>query len=55
MTELCWNGHASTGLSNSSADAKVLIEIAHPDEMEMLEHAFMDRFKHFLLHDSYIY
>ena len=35
--------------------AKALIEIAHPDDREMLERACVERFKHFLVYDSYIH
>jgi acyl-CoA hydrolase len=34
--------------------AKLLIDIAHPDDREMLERACVDRFKQFLVYDSYI-
>jgi acyl-CoA hydrolase len=34
--------------------AKALIEIAHPDDREMLERACVERFKQFLVYDSYI-
>ena len=35
--------------------AKLLIDIAHPDDREMLERACVERFKHFLVYDSYIH
>lgn len=35
--------------------AKALIDIAHPDDREMLERACVERFKHFLVYDSYIH
>lgn len=34
--------------------AKALIDIAHPDDREMLERACVERFKQFLVYDSYI-
>lgn len=34
--------------------AKALIDIAHPGDREMLERACVERFKHFLVYDSYI-
>ena len=34
--------------------AKALIEIAHPDDREMLERACVERFKQFLLYNSFI-
>ncbi len=34
--------------------AKALIEIAHPDDREMLERACVERFKHFLLYNSFV-
>lgn len=35
--------------------AKLLIDIAHPDDREMLERACVERFKQFLVYDSYIH
>ncbi len=35
--------------------AKALIDIAHPDDREMLEKACVERFKHFLVYDSYLH
>jgi acyl-CoA hydrolase len=35
--------------------AKALIEIAHPDDREMLERACVERFKQFLVYDSYVH
>ncbi len=34
--------------------AKALIDISHPDDREMLERACVERFKQFLVYDSYI-
>lgn len=35
--------------------AKALIDIAHPEDRETLERACVERFKHFLVYDSYIH